>query len=348
MTGWLKKHGGKELPFSVWRKPAKRSGNRNARILHNEKLETEWFKKHEITLEPPLVSDHVQTVRVNPHALSPFGYNGSVIEWNQRRLLAYRWHRDGLNTVLAIADLDANYNVTNNKGVTGELKSLEDPRLFLFNNELWISYVQSDWPRNPTCVTKYGKLVDHGKEWQIENVQHPKHGLNDGTALEKNWCPFVHDGKLHYLYTSNPHQSIIEMSGGNVTNVHHSDMPYWPWGQIKGGVVAATPYNGHLLRFFHSRLDNEPSPYPWRYYIGAAMLEPTPPFKTVAVSREPIVRASALDHYSQAERNKCLHYKTKIVFPSGLIEVGAEWHLSAGINDSAIEILKLKESDLKL
>ena len=104
----------------------------------------------------------------------------------------------------------------------------------------------------------------------------------------------------------------------------------------------------HLLRFFHSRLDNEAVPVRHRYYIGAMLMEPEPPFKVVAVSKQPIFRGSEDDDLNDTERHTAFHHKRNVVFPAGAVKDGDGWLLSFGVNDSACAVARLKFEDLKL
>src|SRR5260221_458166 len=135
----------------------------------------------------------------------------------------------------------------------------------------------------------------------------------------------------------------MECGEGPIT----SDAPRWPWGEIRGGTTPL-PYKGKLLRFFHSSLDFELPPSQRRYFMGAAIMEPEPPFATISVSREPIVIGSELDDLSETERTGCLQFKKKVVFPAGAIIHGDGWVVSAGVNDSECLLMMLNEKDLKL
>ena len=99
------------------------------------------------------------------------------------------------------------------------------------------------------------------------------------------------------------------------------------------------------MRFFHSRLDNEPIPIRWRYYVGAALIEND---QIVKVSRKPILKGSEHDEMSPSESGSCRHYKQNVVFPCGAIEHKGGWILSVGINDAACGLVKIEEKDLNL
>jgi predicted GH43/DUF377 family glycosyl hydrolase len=116
----------------------------------------------------------------------------------------------------------------------------------------------------------------------------------------------------------------------------------WPYGEIRGGTTPMA-YHGKLLKFFHSSLRNEMPPTSWRYYVGAILMEPEPPFQMLAVSQRPILRGSEV-----GGDNAVSQFKKNIVFPAGCVEKDGVFHLSIGINDSQSAIAKIKPEDLHL
>jgi hypothetical protein len=73
----------------------------------------------------------------------------------------------------------------------------EDPRIFIFNNEVYIIFIcLSPYSNQERCIglTKFD-------EWkpiflQIENM--------NKNIIEKNWAPFVKDNKLYFVYNYDP------------------------------------------------------------------------------------------------------------------------------------------------
>jgi len=151
---------------------------------------------------------------------------------------------------------------------------------------------------------------------------------------------------LYFIYKSSPRHIVCELDGetGKVVKEHNTEGITWPYGPIKGGIVAGH-HDGKLLRFFHSTLDNEEG-WKRRYYVGALLMEPEPPFNVVKISREPILIGSNEDDFSNDERRSIPHFKGKVVFPGGAVPIDGGWILSIGINDCACGLVKIK--DLKL
>lgn len=348
----IKHHGGVELPFAVYRAASevKSTGEAKPRELHNENLHKKWQDNFgPITLYPP-ISRQLPAAIINRHALSPFGYNGSIVRWNNRLLLGYRWHnQNDYSTALAIADIDEAGNVKSNKliSIPHQGGSEEDCRLFTAGKELFMSYVDSNYPSMPAkSVMRYGKLTED-TQWALQDIQQPVYGENHGNGMEKNWVLFPWEGRLLCIYQTAPETILLELKGSAATEIVRFTGPRWPWGTIRGG-TPPLPFKGKLLRFFHSGLDNECPPYRRRYYVGALVTEPALPFKVLSVSREPVLRGSELDDLSATERSSILHHKAKVIFPMGAIPNKDGWLLSCGVNDSHCALFSVTERDLKL
>lgn len=319
------------------------------RLAHNKALAESFLAKHKITCTIPQVSRQVELRKLNSHNLRQFGYNPSIIRHDGKFLLAYRWHAQRtLGTDLQIAEVDeTSGSILSDKKleIPGNL-STEDPKFFSDGKTLWISYVEADLSHQPfTCTTAYGELVEEKDCWKVAHVYRPK--FPNHQPMEKNWVPFFYNGTLHFIYSCQPEHVVVAVEGEKEIARHVSTAPFWPWGVIKGG-ASPLPYKDKWLRFFHATLDTEPPPWHRRYYVGAYLMEPTPPFNFVAISREPILRGSEEDSTTAAERNICHHRKPQVVFPGSALVDKDGWLLSLGINDCQCAIAHIKESDLKL
>jgi predicted GH43/DUF377 family glycosyl hydrolase len=342
MLELFKAHGATELEFAISRgrgKVINHGIDIPPRIRHNETLSRAWLMERNIKSAVPPIADQCELFRINGKALRPFGYNPSITRFNGKLLMAYRWHSEkNHSTALAMAELDAQFSVLSNQDIvaTGG-NSIEDPRWFHYQNKLWLAYVDSQWPAKPTCQVRYGFF-----DFQSRTVdgKAPVFGNNNGTAMEKNWLFFADGGGLYTIYDSWPKQTVLTLNGE--LSSKQFDGITWPWGQIKGGAIVE--HGQHLLRFFHSRLDNEPAPYYGRYYVGAMLLEKHWPFNVVNISKKPILAGSELSEGS--DQQNCAHWKANVVFPGGAIDYKDGWLLSIGINDSQCGLAYLTERQL--
>lgn len=317
-----------------------------ARIRHNADLCTQFIAAHNVSARYPRVIEQVDYLPIEKGKLVRFGYNPSIIADGDGLLMAYRYHDgDTLATRLALAELDLSGKVLSNRTleVNGEAISVEDPKLFRFNGQVWIEWVQSTWPNTPVAAAvKYGRLEGN----KVVNVHQPT--VNFPKPIEKNWVPMpAGEGLMRFIYESEPEQTILEVIDGNVCHALHSPGASWAYGPIRGGTVPLE-YDGKLLRFFHSGLDNEFGPQRRRYFLGALLMEANPPFAVVAVGKKPIAYGSELDLLTGDERRKCIQHKRQVVFPGGAVAHEGEFLVSVGINDSGCAILRIKPDQLNL
>lgn len=313
---------------------------------HNSATTSGWMAHRGIRSLFPAIHNLFQSAVLNPKALHPGAYNPSILRVGDKTLISYRYHPANTpHTRLAIAEVDDKFHVLRRREVDANGVSVEDARLFTVDGEPWISYGVSQGPDGAwKCVVRYGRLVEAGDKWAVEGQHLLPHGSNDGTALEKNWVFFEEDGGIACFYSPG---EVLRVSGNKVTMTEITEAPRWAWGPIRGGTVPFR-YGDHLLRFFHSRLDNEPRPTYWRYFVGAMLLEPQWPYRVVRVSRSPIIRGSELDAYPDEERREIFHHKPNVVFPCGAIEHQKGWLLACGVNDCSCVMVKFEEKDLKL
>lgn len=170
---------------------------------------------------------------------------------------------------------------------------------------------------------------------------------NDFSTCQKNWVFFDRGGKLFCIHSCHPHHSIYELDGDRVA-MHYSTLgPRWPYGEIRGGTVPVE-HEGRLLRFFHSATRQGIGTVEHRYYIGAYVMEPEPPFAVLAVSRKPILYGCEVDAMKSAERKACPFWKANVVFASGILVQDGHWLLSVGVNDSGIALAKITPDRLNL
>lgn len=351
---FLKGNGAKELPFSIYRTPGQVITIREEpdlkapRLTFNEAVAKKYLADHGIRSAVPPVKEQVQLVPLNLSALPAFSYNPSLIQHNGKWLMTCRWHPPGTQSNKAvIVELDEKFNVNASHTLAIPGESIEDSLLFKHRGELYLSYVDSKHPRVLATTVKYAKLDIAA--WQIGHPWQVEWGNNLKTdTIEKNWVFFGWGEKLYCIYHSRPKQVILEIENDKVVGNLESQGPFWPWGEIRGG-TAPMSYQGRMLRFFHSSLDNEVPPWYRRYYVGAQIMEATPPFGTIKVSATPILKGCEVDELSAKQRGSCPHYKAQVVFPGGAAMLpDGSFLLSFGENDSMCRIARLKKEDLRL
>jgi predicted GH43/DUF377 family glycosyl hydrolase len=281
------------------------------------------------------------------------GYNPSVIDFNGRRLMSYRYHpvAGQWRTLLMMQEvIDGAYQERPiHIGGHYHDMSQEDGRLFIFRGKLHISFTLAVFPGVPNatvpCVCAYGELVDGKSGWTVEKVVIPKVGNNNWQAQEKNFVFFEHDGKLHLIYQCSPEQVIYRLgSENNIEEVYRTKSPSWIHGEIRGGTqpVSSPLSGGSWLRFFHSLHKAGNNRHDWTYSIGAMEMADTPPFNIIRISKYPV--------FSGDERfvPGCRHWKQGVAIPYGAVNGGDSWIVSAGLNDSMAAMLNVGIDDLHL
>ncbi len=306
---------------------------------HNETLCSVVLKELNVTSRYPKVCEQVETLPLDRSKLFAFGYNPSIVDFEGWMVLAYRYHAGTPATQIALAQIDNAGAVVTNKTLSLDASSTEDPRLFLHDGWPHLCFVVSDWPKMVKSLVRYVKILN-GKP---QGIFTPMIGQNDGQHTEKNWVFWSHEDSIMCLYRSSPTQQVY--NNDFVNGLMESEGPKWPYGQIRGGCIV--PWDGKLLRFFHSPLDNEwTSKQIRRYFVGCALMEPDPPFKTIRVSCKPILYGSEICRLKVKERP--FHWKSNVVFPGGAVVRGDHIVLAVGTNDSCIELCKLDEKALNL
>jgi hypothetical protein len=276
---------------------------------------------------------HIQTTH-------PHGYNMGMLDVNNSTLLSYRYHPDPKNWKTKLAIVDG--SKTGELVVPGvEDKSLEDARLFMFRGKPHIAYTVSDAIGGLfRSVQAYGELEKSDDGWRVKNHTVIKRAGNDFSRMEKNWTAFVSGDRLNFIYgIVGKNQIVLEVDGARVVKEYTSPAPEWKWGQIRGGVVAG----GYpLLRLFHSRVGDGIKHFTFRYYIGASLMNPEPPFETEAVSKFPV--------YAGHEEwtPNCPHWKPNCALIYGAKITDGGIAMSVGINDCRSAIIRLKMEDLFL
>jgi predicted GH43/DUF377 family glycosyl hydrolase len=314
------------------------------RLKHNRELAAAYISAQGNPPCWPKVSNQIETMPLQRDKLYANGYNPTIVEQDGSIFMCYRYHAGTLASKLAAARIHPDTgSVESNWGVEAAGHSLEDPRFFkLISGQLWMSWVEAYWPIKSQGSVRYGAF----KGTALAESARPEYGLNDGDHLEKNWVFFEHDGNIYFIYASHPKQVVVRWSG-KLEQEHVTPGPRWPYGEIKGG-TPPVPYEGKLLRFFHSTLETEWQPPKRAYYIGACLMNPEPPFETVSVSRKPVIYGSTDDDLTPEARKACPHYKPKVVFPGGIIQRNGYWLLSLGANDCECVIAKITPENLNL
>lgn len=263
-------------------------------------------------------------------------YNPSIISHEGEELVSFRHHPDRTwRTQLVLDKLPVKFPFPVSQCAH------EDMRLFHCDGKLMATYVCSRGSKTrPKCVTGYGELVRTDDFYAVREHYQPVFGRNDWSGLEKNAVGFDYDGKVHLIWQCHPEHLVLEMLRSTVVTMYRTEAPKWAFGDIRGGSSPVPFGDGKWLRFFHSRIWEKGQP--WRYHMGALVMQDHPPFKVLAVSKRPILSGD------ESGDPMIHHWKQDIVFPLGAVPDGDGWLVSLGINDSQCAVIELNEKDLNL
>ena len=306
---------------------------------HNSRLQWNYMIGKKIWSRYPKITEQHETVIIKA-GIFQHAYNPTISRRKDGYFLCYRYHPDPLklDTRIAMAELNEQFEVVNNNPIVLPGKSLEDPKLFVRADGRYLQWVSSKWPDNLAAQVQCAKIE---VDLNVEVYDFPG---NDWTSTQKNWVMWGRN----VIYTTSPEYVIYRMRSGGQWDQHTQPGPQWPYGAIRGGTAPLPWDKKHMLRFFHSGANNEFGIQKRRYFVGAMLVENKWPFACVKVGSRPILYGSEVDDYKVKERMAIRHWKKSVVFPGGAVEYQGGYILAIGINDSACGLVKLTQKDLNL
>ena len=228
----------------------------------------------------------------------------------------------------------------------------EDPRLFTFQGDTYLSYNDIQTADVECRTIRIAKLnTDTGE------TKEPVDFTLNLQRVEKNWAPFIYSdqGKntIHFEYCFNPHV-VMKMEDPLSSDLVHLKVPNHialqniPWHKSWGIVRGGTPpilVDGQYLAFFHSFFRQKGKIW---YVMGAYTFEAEPPFRVTACSKLPILFKGIYG----TKTNNTAYSRKPSIFPSGLTysHDGEDEviHVACGENDCGVKIVTFyKEALLK-
>jgi hypothetical protein len=223
----------------------------------------------------------------------------------------------------------------------------EDPRLILLpsGNVGMILTLLIDLPNADQwwCVADRN-LATCQKPTKLSHANAALTPLDGGglAKIEKNWGPFIQDGKLYILYHLDPWTVCRVRWGQDCEDVYGGADKIdtfglkWQFGDVRGGTPPVW-HDGLWWAFFHSARTVGDKRI---YYAGAVGFDRD--FRPLYMTPKPIM-AGPLDRFSHHWRN----LSVSAVFPVGAVVRGDEWLVSYGFLDSEVRFAAFKHSDLK-
>jgi len=316
----------------------------------------------------------MQMLKIDSTELLPAAwcYNPSIIQYKKKLLFAYRrvykidqndWK---MYSRVCICELDKSLAP---KGKHTELQfkpifanSLnhqEDPRLFLYKDELYCSYINSthDYGSPSQGLCKLNDKYEVVENWFIDygnNINGSVVPIVDTICLrpgvfcsappskisngvEKNWVFFQVGDKLNAIYETNPLQVIeidLSSSKGKLLSKSSTKLD-WQWGKLSGG-TSPILMNGEYHTFFHSFYNNEE--YKRRVYTAGYMAFDKN-YQIKRISKTPILHADKTCFETSINHS--------VVFPGGVLYKDGKWTIAYGVDDQHCNLAIVDDEEVQ-
>jgi len=286
----------------------------------------------------PLITESVKKVQFNINELNTF--NGTEILHGQVKYSAFRTglkiHNTTKNNIRTItsecttensihmfkADKYVGSLSIGKEGLTNHLYpcGYEDPRLFIWNNEVWV-----------ICYRRCKKLVKGFlHKIIIFKFNEPKKKFylhfNKRNKIEKNWMPFDHNGDLYLIYSYSPFVILrANFTGKKIIYCDIVKVVDRKDGNIGLSSPPVTYDDQHLLCSAHVRgsTRGKPTRHNFFFLLDRYTLEPSPPTKVVSMLGK------------------------RIEFLTNIYQVTPElYNLILGVNDKHTSIVTISRSAL--
>lgn len=264
-------------------------------------------------------------------------FNPSISLFNGQHWLVYRQNWTSSNIILAKANPSwepekgvESCQFVNIPIVSENSSGREDPRLFTFRGQQWLSYTGfSKLASNKTNVC-IGRLTHDG----AMDCHFPLH-YPDRAKLEKNWVFFEHNDRLYASYLCSPHV-VLEVDHFNCRLAYTTQWKsHYTAGHIRGG-ASPVLHNGEFYHFFHAVQSAAGNKV---YSCGVLTFEAKPPFRVTRCSKRPLIAPVPAD--CEVGGPACA------VFPGGAVIDKGRWHVAYGYLDKECRIASFKAEDIE-
>lgn len=280
----------------------------------------------------------VQTKRIRIPGFAK-AFNPSLISYKEGYLLSFRIRhrlaspesRKKDVSFLGVVRLDKRFRVLPRTAQQLEVISYaphvsstaEDARLFLIEDRIFCIFNDFLPSKKEGCALYCGELVETAGKWALKEAAKPLRYAR-AIPIEKNWSPFVAEGKLYLIYSDAPRVILgVDVDSGQCTEVVRSECHWeWQWGEIRGGTPAVA-MGDRFLTFFHSSLPVQKGRV---YAMGAYLFDTRFPFQPQAITPFPLGRK---EDYTRENRHN-------VVFPGGLVIQNDRIHVAWGKNNKQI------------
>jgi len=267
--------------------------------------------------------------------------NPSIIDYQGQRLIAFRdYFPFGSYVRLGILD---GVNILKARIILGEREhwGAEDPRFFIYDNKLHLSYTRTRWDQN-SGDNGFGKMAYCTLDENLSPVSNVVFDEFDG--VQKNWLFFEAPNNQLYAITHVFNQEVFEVQTQKV--IKNALELSWPSvkgqntpkkkvykdlvGQPRGGTTPVL-VDGKFYSFFHvSAIHKKTGKRDINFCseMGFYSFEALPPFKITAFTPEPLFIGDPW------------------IMPQGADYLRGEWTVSCGMNNKGWKLFSFTHRDL--
>jgi predicted GH43/DUF377 family glycosyl hydrolase len=267
-------------------------------------------------------------------------FNGSILKLDDKYLFVYRPNEFVFDAVFLNSKFEIIPDTLKRLDLNGDVA---DPRLIITPaNKVMVSYSRFNMAHQIEFICG-SYIMDLNVNQEINESEHFRISPENLVDRQKNWMPFVSDGKIYFISDIKPHR-IYEFNETtkecHMAHEVHYQHAWFNKFQLRGNTNCVKIDDDYFLTIFHSvqKIDN------CCYYDnGAYLFDAKPPFRPSFFCNRTIMPAEfALEkHYRKDGEILC-------VFPMSLHkEDDDELVITYGDNDSAVRILKTSFSEIK-
>jgi predicted GH43/DUF377 family glycosyl hydrolase len=229
--------------------------------------------------------------------------------------------------------LDKDLNVVPNSHFAMGITNCADPRLVWVGSKLLMVYSSTDLSSHTECI-RGAVLMDRAVSCAFIKPL-PFRISPPSTTRQKNWMPFVVDGRVYLTASVRPHE-IYELTdfADNYCRLVVSTPWQSPWFNHyfkRGNTNPVQLEDGNWLGTFHTVMKVDKMHY---YDNGCYVFSGQPPFNVLRCANRTYLRAedAVAPHFRKAGQ-------ITVNFPVGMVRQGNCLLISYGDNDSACRVL---------
>lgn len=275
-------------------------------------------------------------------------YNAGIVPFEDKYLVAVRTETflgglpNGSFSRITLAYLNRNFSAYESvKDINilrnGKEIDVQDPRLFIFQNEIYICFNMQIREVAQGARQMYFAKLDLSKgipdELDLKRIDYGRY------RTEKNWTPFEYEGELYFISDhSNQRVFKVDVETGVAVEQSTHGRVSWPYGQVRGGSPAIPLNDEEFFTFFHSSKVYTLASGDRRkiYFAGALTFSRKPPFEILRMTKHPLMDETYYDDQNQ----------NSIIFPTGVLLEGDNLSLLAGKNDTHLILSQMSMEKL--